>query len=112
MPGIDRQRREHREDLVEETLAERLVVLWDRGVVDDRDACRGQRRSQVEEDRRMLGDELEDAFPGRGELLGRRAPIRRPGDGPGLDLLTQASDPDLEELVEVAGEDRRELDAL
>ena len=43
MAGVDRERREDREDLVEEALAERLVVLRDRGVVDDLDALGGER---------------------------------------------------------------------
>ena len=40
--GVDRERREDREDLVEEALAERLVVLRHVAVVDDRDALGGQ----------------------------------------------------------------------
>ncbi len=60
----------------------------------------------------MLGDELEDSLAGGGELLGRGVAVGRPGDGTRLDLLAQAGDADLEELVEVAGEDGRELDPL
>ncbi len=56
--------------------------------------------------------ELEDALARRGQLLGRRVAVGRAGDGAGLDLLAQAGDPDLEELVEVAGEDGQELHAL
>ena len=60
----------------------------------------------------MVGDELEDARArGRELLLGGPA-VGRAGDLAGLDLLAQAGDADLEELVEVAGEDGQELDPL
>ena len=54
----------------------------------------------------------QDALAGRRQLLPGRPPVGRAGDGAGLDLLAQAGDADLEELVEVAGEDRQELDPL
>ena len=72
MPGIDRERRQDREDLVEEALAERLVVLGDRGVVEELDALGGERPADVEVDRGVVGDEVEDALP-----RGRRAARRR-----------------------------------
>ena len=110
--GIDGERCEHREDLIEEPLPQRLVVLRHRVVVDDRHTLGGQALAEVEEDRRVLGDELEHALPSLRELLCRRATVRRAGDGPGLHLLAQPGDADLEELVEVAGKDRRELHAF
>ena len=63
-------------------------------------------------DRAELRDELQDARPGRGELLGGRPAVRRQRRRSGVHLLAQAGDADLEELVEVAGEDRQELDPL
>ena len=63
-------------------------------------------------DRRVLGDELEDPLAGGGELLVGGPAVGRAGDLAGLDLLAQAGDADLEELVEVAGEDRQELHPL
>ena len=48
---------------------------------------------------------------GRQLLVGGPA-VGRAGDLAGLDLLAQAGDPDLEELVEVAREDGQELDPL
>ncbi len=112
MAGIDRERRQDREDLVEEALAERLVVLRDRGVVEELDAFGGERPPDVDVDRGVVGDELEDARAGGRELLLGRAAVGRTGDAAGLDLLAQAGDADLEELVEVAREDRQELDPL
>ena len=109
---IDRERREDREDLVEEALAERVVVLRDRRVLDQLDALRGERPADVHEDRRVVGDELEHALArGRELFLGGPA-VGRAGDLAGLDLLAQAGHAHLEELVEVAREDRQELDPL
>ena len=99
---IDRERRQDREDLVEEALAERLVVLRDRRVVDDLDALGGERAPDRDVDRRVVGDELEDPGAGGGQLLVGGPTVGRAGDLAGLDLLAQAGDPDLEELVEVA----------
>ncbi len=112
MTRIDRERRQDREDLVEEPLAERLVMLGDRRVVDELDAFRGERAADRHEDRRMVGDELEDARTDRRQLLVGGPAVGGAGDLAGLDLLAQAGDPDLEELVEVAGEDGQELDPL
>ena len=49
VPGIDRERRQDREDLVEEALAEGLVVLGDRRVVEqlDRPRRRAPRRTET-----------------------------------------------------------------
>ena len=44
--------------------------------------------------------------------LGRRQTVRAAVAEAGVDLIVQAGDADHEELVEVAGEDRRELQAL
>ena len=46
---IDGERRQDREDLVEEPLAERGVVLGDRRVVDDLDAVLGELRADLRE---------------------------------------------------------------
>ena len=109
---VDRERRQDREDLVEEALAEGVVVLGDRGVVDDLDALDGQLPPDVGVDRRQLVDEGEDPVAGGVELLLRRPAVGRVGGAADLRLLAQPGDPDLEELVEVAGEDGQELDPL
>ena len=113
MAGVDRERRQDREDLVEEPLAERVVVLRDRGVLDDLDALARRAPADVgPKIARVVGDELEDPLAGRRELLAGGPAVRRRATVAGLDLLAQAGDADLEELVEVAGEDRQELDPL
>ena len=110
---VDRERRQDREDLVEEPLSERLVVLGDRGVVEELDALGRERAPDLEEDRRVVGDELQDALARRRQLLVGGPAVARPmRHAPGLHLLAQAGDADLEELVEVAGEDRQEPDPL
>ena len=53
MAGIDRERREDRVDLVEETLAERGVVVRDGAVAEDLDAFARERLLQVLEDDRL-----------------------------------------------------------
>ncbi len=112
MARVDRERRQDREDLVEEPLAEGVVVLRDRGVVDDLDALDRQLPPDVGVDRRQLVDEGEDAVARGVELLLGRSPVGRVGGAADLRLLAQPGDPHLEELVEVAGEDGQELDAL
>ena len=110
--GVDGERREDRVDLVEEALSQRLVVLRDRGVLEELDAFGSQRPPDIDVDRGVVGDELEDPRASRRELLLGRPAVGRTGDAAGLELLTQAGDADLEELVEVAREDRQELDPL
>ena len=60
----------------------------------------------------LAGDEPADLGAHRVELLGRAAPVGRGGADTRHDLLLQARDADLHELVEVGGEDREELGAL
>ncbi len=111
-PGIDGERGEDREDLVEEPLPETGVMLRHVVVVEDRDAFGEERGADVGPDGRVFRHELEDAFPRGGELLGGGPAIGRHRRRPRLDLLAQAGDPDLEELVEVRGEDGQELGSL
>ncbi len=112
--GIDRQRRQHREDvgakaLVEGRELERSQLLR----ADDDDACPLHRRENlgVEE---LVGrvNEGVDARADGHELLVREQPVRRKlGDRP-QDLSLEPGDPDHEELVEVGEEDPQELEAL
>ena len=113
VPGVDRERRQDREDLVEEALAQRGVVLRDLGVVDDLDALGGQRA-------RGRSTKIAECSATSSRTRSRAAascsagvrPSGARGDGARLDLLAQAGDADLEELVEVAREDRQELRPL
>ena len=81
-------------------------------VLDELDAFGRQLATDIDVDRGMIGDELEDPGAGGGELFLGGPAVGRPRDAAGLELLAQAGDPDLEELVEIAREDRQELDPL
>ncbi len=111
--GVERQRRQHREDLL-------LVVVLERGplpgiqavVVDDVDAGRVELGPQVAE---ALAGRLHDA-PGAllrdGQQLLRRVAVRGRLGHAGLDLLPQAGDAHHEELAEDRPDDADELDPL
>ncbi len=111
--GVERQRREHREDPLLVVLAEHgLLRGVEIGVVDDVDAGGIQLGPELAE---ALARRLHDA-PGallgqREQLLRRVAVGRRLGDT-GLDLLPQAGDAHHEELAEDRADDADELDAL
>ena len=87
-------------------------MLRDRGVVHDLDPFLGERRADVERDPRVVRRQLEHALADRGELVLGGPAVGRQRGLARLDLLAQAGDADLEELVEVAREDREELDPL
>ena len=110
--GVDRERGQDREDLVDEPLAQPGVVLGDLVVLDDRDPLVDERLADLRERRRVLGHEMPDERLDPLELLGRRQAVGRQPRRPGGRLLAQTGHADLEELVEVAGEDRQELDPL
>ena len=109
---IHRQRGQDRVDLVDEPLAEEGVMLGDRAVAHDLDVSRAEGTPDLAPDPAMVGDELEDLRSRGGELLGGRPAVRRRRGTSGVDLLAQPGDPDLEELVEHAREDRHEVDPL
>ena len=58
------------------------------------------------------GVELEHPFLDRVDLLSGREPVWPACVDPGIDLVEQPSDPHHEELIEVGGVDRAELDPL
>ena len=92
---------------------ERLVVLGDRRVLDELDARRGQALAELEIDRRLVGDELEDAGPGRRQLLGRRS--GRPATAPSDPAATCWRRPLIriwKNSSSIDGEDRHEPDPL
>ena len=60
MAGVHRERREDREDLVEEPLTKDLVVFGDGRVLDDLDALGGQFAPHRQVDRRLVRHEAED----------------------------------------------------
>ena len=75
MPGVDRERRQHRVDLVVEALAQGVVVVGDVVVVEDRDPLGGELPMEVREDRALLGHELHHPGPDRVQLVGGRPAV-------------------------------------
>ena len=109
---VDRERGEHREDLVVEPLGERPVVLGDVVVVEDLDALGRQPTPQVGKDRGLLGHELEDARANGVQLLLGRPAVGREGLGPAQLLAPQPGHAYLEEFVEVVDEEVQRADAV
>ena len=113
VPRVDGERREDREDLVVEPAAERLVVLRDLVVVEDLDAlgARAPRGSGVQ-----IAAWSAMSSRTRTRIWASCSvgvmPSRRVVRGARLGLAPQAGHADLEELVEVGGEDREELHPL
>ena len=110
---VERQRREHREDLVLVVAPQRgALPRVEVGVVDDVDAGRLELGPEVAE---ALARRLHDA-PGallrEGQQLLRRVAVGRGLGHAGLDLLPQAGDAHHEELAEDRPDDADELDAL
>ena len=112
MPGVDRERREHRVDLVVEALAQGVVVLGDVVVVEDRDPLGGELPMEVREDRALLGHELAPPGPGSRPAGPRPSGRRRTAPASRSLLAPQARDPDLEELVEVVDEEEQGPDPV
>ncbi len=104
--------RQNREDLLHKPLAQPGVMLGNRRVLQDRDVARGERGAQLRPGHRVFCDELEDAFARGLELLSRRQPVGRGLARPEAVLLAQPGHSNLEELVEVRREDRKESRAL
>ena len=105
LPAID-EIRAHEDEMV----AIRRIEL---APVADPDARGGKRRPQILGEERLLPrDQIRHAFADRGEqLLGRGTNVGRERQA-ALAFSLEQRDPDLEELVQVAREDRQELDAL
>ena len=77
-PGVDRERRQHRVDLVVEAPAQGLVVVGDLVVVEDLDALGRELAAELAEDPALLGHQLEDVGADRVQLLvGRSCRPRR-----------------------------------
>ena len=114
VPGVDGERREHREDALLEGLDEELLVVVVEVVPPgEAHAVVGQRRDDLVEEQPLLSvDEDLHALAHLDQLLAGGAPVRRGGAEPGGHLLLEAGHADLEELVEVLAEDGQELGPL
>ena len=112
--GVDRERRQHREDgLGEVRRQRRALAVGQRRPPHDPDALLGQLRAHlVEEDLRVRVGQLLGARGDPGQLLARGQPVRAAHLQAGLVAALQPGDPDHVELVQVAREDRQELGPL
>ena len=112
--GIEADRRQHRHQFAEKVVADPCRLgLVPVGASQEVDALRGQvgNHLAVEDlvlprDQSMRGVGYRAKLLLRGQAVGRK--LRRSG----ADLLLEAGDPDLEELVHVAGDDGEEAQAL
>ena len=115
MRRVHRQRREHREDLGGEFLPDVRDVLG--GEVlrggDQRDPALRERRDDIlgQDVAVLLLQLAHEGHDGRELFFRRHAVVGELADLGG-DLLPEARDPHLEELVQVGAEDREELDPL
>jgi hypothetical protein len=88
------------------------VALGHLVVLHERYAGLAEGRADLLEDLALLYQEFAVAGADRRQLFGGRLLTRVRRHRPGLGLLHQPRDADLEELVHVAGEDRQELGAF
>jgi hypothetical protein len=112
--GVDRERGQHREDLLAEVgaqpLALRRVQL---GPADQLDALGRQLRADLlAEAGGVPGDQVGGALGDHFQLVAQRRTVAAAHRQAGLEPALEAGDPDHVELVQVAGEDGEELGPL
>ena len=115
MSRVDGERRQHREDLLPEYLAEMLHFSFSQiALTADGDPFALQRRLHfLFPDAVLLRDQLPDDLTNAFQLIHRRHPVGAGALGDArLHLLLQATDPHHEKLVEVRAEDRQKLHAF
>ena len=113
MRGIDRLRRDHRQDVVEEvSLQPALGRGVDPLVSGEMDALGGEQAAQVRQDPLLRILELAHLGVDRGELLRRRLAVDRDVADAAAHLPGEPGDADHHELVEVAARDRQEAQPL
>ncbi len=114
MRGIDRERGEDGKDPFLEHALElfALGLLQVLPVRDPYPARVEQRLHVVFEELHLRGDQLLRAFPDRVDLLPRAHAVRRRARHTGAQLLVQPRDANLEELVQIAAEDREKPSTL
>ena len=109
MRRIDRQRRQQREDVVEEVILDPAPLrLGDVVAVDQHDARLGENGAQIAPDRLLVGGEFRNRLVDEDELLGRRQAVGAALGDAFADLRLDAGDADHEELIKVIGGNRQE----
>ena len=113
MPGIDRDRRKDRKDLVVEALVEFGESLGGEIVgLDEHDARFGKPGEEAGKALRLHAHQFVNAFSDSRELLADGHPVRSNLVHLARDLLLEPGHANHEELVEIARHDRVELQPL
>ena len=110
---VDGQRRQNREQLVQELGLQPLALgLGDALAVDDLDAGDGQLLLQLAPAQLLFGHQFAGGDIDPLQLFGRRQAIGRQNPHPLAQLALQAGDAGHEELVQIIGRDRQETQPL
>src|SRR4051812_18149580 len=112
MTRVDREWRENREDLVEEARAHLVVAFRPFVVADYANLLVGELLAHLRPCFRMCRDHRQQPRSNRVERLCGAHAVRRRVRSSGGNLLLQPCDADLEELVEIAGNDGEVAGAL
>ena len=113
MRRIDRERRQNREDVLQEVVLEPGAIGLLQAVGFDQHDVRGlELFAQFAPARLLVAGEAGNRLANPNKLLARRQPIRALVGDPGAHLSLEARDPHHEEFIEVVGRDRKEPDLL
>ena len=113
MRRIDRQRRQQREDVVEEMVLDPVPLgLADIAAVDQHDAHLGQDAAQIAPDRLLVDGELRDGLVDEDELLGGCQAVRTALGNALPHLGLDTGDADHEEFIKVIGGNRQKSHPL
>ena len=113
MRRIDRERRQQREDVVEEMILDPgSFGLGDVAAVDQNDADLGQDAAQVAPDRLLVAGQLGNRLVDQDELFGRGQAVGTALGNALAHLGLDAGDADHEEFIKVIGRNRQESHPL
>ena len=113
MHGIDRHRRDRRENAIGEIIFKpRRVGGGQFGTIDDEDAFERELVAQCSPAVLLIAGQLGRDLSNPCQKLGRGQTVHRGFSRAGLDLLNETGDADHEELVEIAGRNRQETQSL
>ena len=113
MRRIDRQRRQQRENIVEEMILDPCPLGFGHvAAIDQNDSDLGENAAQIAPDRLLIGGELRDRFIDEDKLLRRCVAVRAALGDALAHLRLDAGHADHEELIKVIGGNRQESHPL
>ena len=113
MRRIDRERRQQRENIVEEMILDPAPLGFGHvAAIDQNDADLGENAAQIAPDRLLIGGELRNRLVDEDKLLGRGQAVRTALGDALAHLRLDAGDADHEELIKVIGGNRQESHPL